>query len=283
MATAPISTRSRSPSCPRRWTAARTAWPAAASGFTCGSASPAGTWAAATLAGQHATGHASGERPPDHPLARARRAVVLVLRGRDRDDASARCRGRRASRPRRWPEPLGAGAHQLQLGLDRLAQLRNGGGAEVDHAVHEEARGARHAAAGAALEVLCDRAGPAPGPPGRRRSGRRRGRAPRRGRAGRRRRARAGARTAGRASPRSCPAPPPPRTRARPRGRADGGRRAACAGRRSGASRRSAPRGAGPPGTRRRSRGTGSRRTRLASRLRRPARARGRERDLRAG
>ena len=66
---APTSTRSRSPSCPRRWTAARNAWPAAASGFTCGSASPAGTWAAATP--RPASTPRGTQGTADHPIMRS--------------------------------------------------------------------------------------------------------------------------------------------------------------------------------------------------------------------
>ena len=67
-------------------------------------------------------------------------------------------RGCRSARPE---------AGELQLGLDRLAELGARGGAEVDHPVDEEPRGARHAAAGAAAEVVVDRG---PRDPRRRRS-----------------------------------------------------------------------------------------------------------------
>ena len=81
--------------------AAWTAWPTAARGCTCASAWPAATSAAATT---RRTGtrpkHAARERSPAHPLAGARRGLVLVLRRRGRDAHPGGSAARRGSRPR---------------------------------------------------------------------------------------------------------------------------------------------------------------------------------------
>ena len=121
MPPARTSTTSRSSSCPSPSTAARTAWPPAAAGCTCASASSAATSAAATTRPTSTRPPMRGRRAPDHPLARAGRGLVVVLRGRGRD-ADPRGQGRDAD-PAVAADVGGAGPRGQRAGPTRTVRL----------------------------------------------------------------------------------------------------------------------------------------------------------------